>query len=184
MLLPVNIDNVVAGTVRPSVDTSTVLLSILPLSLKPLSTRVVQHSVPVALVIFELTLVELPIRPEELTLAILLSGTPLTLEHRAISPLEVPIAVHLIVRECSLEHFSLGCDATSQTMTLSLREVPLIDRPVWVDLDTFAIWLPGGVVDLTTVHGAAFPLVKPFHKGSLFIRDRSSSQVLQANSWH
>lgn len=132
-----------------------------------------------ALVVFEFSLVELTIGPIKFAFAVLFASGPLAFKHGAISPLEVAIAIHLVVGEGPLENFTFGGNTATQAVALTLREVPLIDGAIRVDLDAFAIGFSCGLINLTPVHGPALPLVKSFNKRSLLVSQGATCQVFQ-----
>ena len=136
------------------------LLAILPSAFILLTIRVVQGTLPTALIILELTLVRLSIRPQVSSLTVLLAVMESAEEEPTVWPLEQAITVHRVVQKGTLVDLPSGRYASAEPVDLTLFVEALKDGVVRVYFESHAIGSHRVHADLASVLGATASLVE------------------------
>lgn len=152
MLLALNIADEVFGAVGPGVVSCAVFFAVFPVAFEALAVRVVQHALSAALVVLELTFVDLSIGPHIRSLSVLLPHVEAAVENAPIWPLKEPLTVHCVVEEGTLVDFSTRRDASAEPINLTFLEEALENGIVWVHFEANSVWLQVFLVDLAAIH--------------------------------
>lgn len=152
--------NEVTSSIRPRIDTASMLLAILPHSLKFLSIWVVHDSRASTVIVLKFALIYLTIGPEISAFTYFLALVERAIEKSSIRPLEQAFTVHGIIQEGPLVHFSSRGDAPTEPIDLAFLEVALKDSIARIDFKAHTVWLGRVIADLATELGPTSPLIK------------------------
>ena len=160
LLLAFDVLNIVLGVIRPGVDSTAVLLAIFPGALVLLPVWIVDDTASAAIVIFELTFVDLAVRPHVGSLTGLFAEMEVSEIEPTVGPLEQSLALHDIVQERSLVDFTSRSDSSSEAVDLTFLKEAFEDGVIRVHFEAKSIWFECIKSDLTTVLGSAASLLK------------------------
>lgn len=139
LLLAIVVQHMVSRTIRPNILTFAVFLAIFPGAVKPFPIRIVQRSLPIAVVILELSIIYLSIWPHIYTFSSLASRLEKTEEETTIRPLVQSLTSHGIIRKLALVHFTAWCDTSTVSIDLPIRKEALKNGIARVNFEAKAI---------------------------------------------
>ena len=183
LLLAFLVVDEVARSVGPGVGAGPVLLAILPSTVEHLAVRVVDLTRTVALILLELTLVDLPVRPHVSTVALLFTLMEGPEEKTTIRPLEQAFALHDIVQEWPLIDLASRSDSSAVAIDLALLEEALENCVVRVDLEADTVRLECLLCGLTSIHGSTLAHLKFMLPKSLSVHIIVSIVVSKVIEW-
>ena len=161
-LLAIDVSDFILGAVGEHILSFAVLDTVSPQTNENFSIGIVKSAFSIATVVFEFTIVNLPVCPEVLAVAMLFTGDPLAFVNPAIRPSEESVSFHLVLRKVTLINLSFACDSSSDSIALSVLEVPFIQRSSIVNFDAHSIWSLGLLISLAPELGPGSSL-DPLH---------------------
>ena len=145
------------------------LITILKLAFKALTIWIENDSIPMTVVISEITLVNLSIRPEELAFTMTLCKNVRTFVNAPIRPTVKPISIHFIILEHSLINFTCTIYTSPVSIKFPFLPIPLIQRLLIMNLDTPSIRIIRRGTDFTSILSSTPPCLPKFYENCCII---------------
>jgi len=128
-------------TVWPSVNAPSVLLAIAPLTLKHPSIRVVNCTIPITIVLFKVSMVNLAIRFIQIhSNSLLFSVFELAYVNSSVFKLVNAISIHRVQNKIALVNFASWVHTSAVTTYLTIFKLSFVNWSIWPLFYAVTIW--------------------------------------------